>query len=489
MLNKIVKKLLVILLCFACAMPFFGTPISIAYANENYDNAVGTTKTVFVGTEYKFEVESFKNEPITLKDIVVYKKKTSLVYDYENPVFADGLDKNKEDDYYISFSATGSVMSIIFNKVDTYELLVQEKAESPLLAKAYTFNVVNDVSQIELKYLDKSAIASKYEEYEQSISTTINGTDTVDKLKLGNSFEVPSVESLIYTQLPYGSLNKQVYYLTPGNSSYTSASALSSNPKFKLSAYGTYVYYVLVNSDSLTDNAKDSVKISVEYLKEELDGFYQYVIEGTDTKVYYSTASKSFYATEDEAKEGEGTAITNAVKSSLIVPKFTFTLENVGPVIEITSTYQEKGYLGSSYSVSSITVNGSENTTYTLYYKETANSTPVDVTNDEDVAFDASALTFTPNKKGFYYIHVYAVDSVGISAADTTADIEVSSKYVTVSYKPAFSEWLEKNILPFVLLCVSGACLIAIICLLFIKPVDANTKKADKQKKEKEVDR
>ena len=39
MLNKIVKKLLVFLLCFACAMPFIGAPISNVYANSNYDSA------------------------------------------------------------------------------------------------------------------------------------------------------------------------------------------------------------------------------------------------------------------------------------------------------------------------------------------------------------------------------------------------------------------------------------------------------------------
>ncbi len=495
MLNKIVKKLLVILLCFACAMPFFGAPISIAYANDNYDNANSTVKTVFVGTEFKFKVDAFQDANVTLKDVVVYKKDANSVqgvYDLQNPVYADGIDKDKTDEYYISFTTAGNVMSITFNKVGSFDLRVQEKAEDAQKAKNYTFNVVSDLSQIKLEYIQKDESLgenSKYKKYLDSIDAVVNGDSDSDKLALGKSFEVPSVDSLIYTQIPYNSINKQVYYLTPGNSSYSSTSALAGNPKFNISAYGKYVYYVLLSCDDLVENQEDSIKIATTYLKEDADGFYQYVIENTTTNVYYSSVTETFYATKEEADNGEGTAIENAVQGALVVPKFEFTIENRGPVIEITSTYQEKGYLGSSYKVSSITVNGSERTTYTLYYKADANATPVNVTDNEEVAFDSTTLTFTPNEKGLYYVHVLAVDSVGVSVEAKTADIQVSSKYVTVSYKPAFSEWLEKNILPFVLLCVSGACLIAIICLLFIKPVDAKAKKANKQKEEKEVDR
>ena len=318
-------------------------------------------------------------------------------------------------------------------------------------------------------------------------SLVVNGVEGADKLKLGKNFEVPSVDDLISTQLPYNALNKQVYYLVPGSATYSSTSALSGTPKFKVSAYGKYVYYVLLSSDNLTDNKKDAVKMTVDYLKEELDGFYQYVEEGTNKNVFYNGETKKFYASKDEAKEGEGTEIANAVKGKLIVPKFTFELENEGPVIDITSAYQENGYIGASYRVSSITVNGSESTTYTLYYKESLNATAIDVTEEEN--FDTTNLTFTPSKAGIYYVEVTAVDSVGTPAHGKTANIKVSSKYSTVTYKVGFADWLEKNTLPFVLLCVSGACLIAIICLLFIKPKDATAQKVLKKVDEKDADR
>ena len=485
MLNKIVKKLLVFLLCFACAMPFLSAPVSLAYANKNYDASNPSDKIAFVGTEYKLEITGFQNKIVSLNDVVVYAK-TSIT-EYGNPVFKDGKDVMSSDDYYLSFTTSGNVLSVTFTKTGVYNLKVQEKLESPEVVEEYNFKVENTVNNIELKYVDKTAYDTAYAKYLENINTEVNGVEGADKLKLGKSFEVPSVDDLIYTQLPYNALNKQVYYLVPGSATYSSTSALSGTPKFKVSAYGKYVYYVLLSSDNLTDNKKDAVKMTVDYLKEELDGFYQYVEEGTNKNVFYNGETKKFYASKDEAKEGEGTEIANAVKGKLIVPKFTFELENEGPVIDITSAYQENGYIGASYRVSSITVNGSESTTYTLYYKESLNATAIDVTEEEN--FDTTNLTFTPSKAGIYYVEVTAVDSVGTPAHGKTANIKVSSKYSTVTYKVGFADWLEKNTLPFVLLCVSGACLIAIICLLFIKPKDATAQKVLKKVDEKDADR
>ncbi|MBO5851427.1 MAG: hypothetical protein J6R29_03750 [Clostridia bacterium] len=496
MLNKIVKKLLVFLLCFACAMPFIGAPISNVYANSNYEESKGNNDyTVFVGTEFKYEIDVFKNETITFGDVVVYGVKTGGNETYGDPIFKDGKDCSDIDNYVVSFSTSGNVLTITFTQTGTYRIKVQNKIENFTQSKEYNFNVVKDISKIELNYIanDEEALGddSKYKAYKQNIATAVNGTEDNNKLKLGKNFEVPSVENLIVTQIPYNSINKQVYYAVPGSSSYSSTSALSGTPKFKVSKYGTYVYYVLLSIDNLTDNKKDSVKMTVDYLKEEFDGFYEYTVKGSANKAYYSTKTQKFYATEDEAKEGEGTVVETEETGVLVVPKFTFTLENEGPVVEITSTYQEKGYIDASYKISSISVNGSESTTYTLYYKESESATAVDVTEEEK--FDATNLTFVPTKKGIYYVHVLAVDSVGATSEGRTADINVTSKYVNVTYKVGFADWIEKNTLPFVLLCVSGACLIAIICLLFIKPKDLATVKATKKgaKKvdDKEVDR
>ncbi|MBO5852093.1 MAG: hypothetical protein J6R29_07155 [Clostridia bacterium] len=498
MLNKIVKKLLVFLLCFACAMPFLGAPISYAYANSNYDSANLSEKTVFVGVEFKYELRNLEKND----SIVVYgKKSTESSYDTENPILEDGVDANPGDDFIVSLSTAGDkpVLSITFKKVATYNVKAEQQTENSNLTDVVTFKVVKDIREIKLNYIanDESLeeedveglYKSKYKAYKENIALAVNGTQDSNKLKLGKNFEVPSVENLIITQIPYNSINKQVYYSVPGSSTYSSTSALSGTPKFKVSAYGTYVYYVLLSTDNLTDNNKDNVKITVDYLKEELDGFYQY-LDGSSNKVYYSTTTQKFYATEDEAKEGKGTEIENVVKGNLIVPKFTFTLENEGPVIEITSEYQENGHIDASYRVSSIIVNGSESTTYTLYYREENSTTYEDVTEEEN--FDATNLTFTPSKKGYYYVHVSAVDSIGTTVEAKTAEIEVTSKYVNVPYTVGFADWLEKNTLPFVLLCISGACLIAIICLLFIKPQDVTvktTKKGAKKVDEQDVDR
>ncbi|MBR5439834.1 MAG: hypothetical protein IKV61_06445 [Clostridia bacterium] len=484
MLNRMVKKLLIFLLCFACSAPFLGTSIRVAQANSNYDQAV-KEKTVFVGTEYKFEVEGNK-------EVVIYGKKSTEKDYSEKPIFEKNNDTNKEDNYIVSFASTGSVLSITFTKTGTYNIKFHSKSDTAEINKEYTFNVTDKIENIKLNYIandEDKGDDSVYKKYKDEIQKVVVGTEEANALKLGKNFEIPNLDSLIYTQIPYNSLNKQVYYSAPGSSSYSTASALSGTPKFKVSAYGTYVYYVLFSTDNLTDNNKDSVKMTVDYLREELDGFYQYVIENTATEVYYSKVSEKFYASKEEADEGEGAAIENAVKGSLVIPKFTFTLENKGPVIEITSSYQEKGYIGSSYSITSITVNGSENTTYKLFYKEKLDSAEEDVTDREEEGFDASALTFTPAKEGFYYVKVFAVDSVGNRDEDKTAYIEVASEFVHVSYKVGFADWLEKNTLPFILLCISGACLIAIVCLIFIKPKDATSKKAIKKVDDKNADR
>ena len=485
MLNRMVKKLLIFLLCFACSAPFLGTSIRVANANSNYDEGVGLEKTVFVGTEYKFEVKGNK-------EVVIYGKKSTEDGYSEKPIFENNIDTNKDDNYIVSFASTGSVLSITFTKTGKYSIKFHaKKSDTGAYNEEYIFNVTDKIESIKLNYIANDDVKgdSAYKKYKDEIQKVVEGTEEANALKLGKNFEVPNLDSLIYTQIPYNSLNKQVYYCTPGSSSYSSASALSGTPKFKVSAYGTYVYYVLFSTDNLTDNKKDAVKMTVDYLKEDLDGFYQYVIENTATEVYYSTLSQKFYASKEEADEGEGEAIENAVKGSLVIPKFTFTLENKGPVIDITSSYQEKGYIGSSYSITSITVNGSENTTYKLFYKENLDSAEEDVTDREEEGFDASALTFTPAKEGYYFVKVFAVDSVGKTDNNKTAYIEVSSEFVNVSYKVGFADWLEKNTLPFILLCISGACLIAIICLLFIKPKDASSKKVVKKVDDKNADR
>ncbi len=500
MLKKFVKKLALIALCFAVALPIFNVKLGVA--NAEY----ALQENIYVGVEYGYEInKSFTAiSSAGLNDITISVKLSSEADDKYSEIYKNGNDCNASDNYKVEFSKAtaedNANVLIRISEIGDYDVKVATADASS--AHITKLSVGNTLNKIRLKYLDKalSTSASAYENYELAIQKTLV-PDDAEELKIGDNFTVPSLSviknsndatikySLLDTQLPYDSINKFVYYCAPGSTTYSKISVVSTPPKFNLNKYGKYRFYVEIESDSLNDNKKDEiVEIKSEYLYEEIDGFYDYYKDGA--KVYYVEDKDKFYTSEENAKNKEGTTydISEVTKGGLIIPIFTFELKNAGPTVKITSSYQENGYIGLTYKVSSITVNGSDTTTYTLLYKESAN----DEYQTASETLDSANMSFTPTKKGFYAVKVYAQDSIGEKVEDQTADIEVTSKYVSVKYKTAFSEWLEMNTLPFVLLCISGVCLIAILCLLFIPTkatAEVSASKKGKKAKEEELDR
>ena len=151
----------------------------------------------------------------------------------------------------------------------------------------------------------------------------------------------------------------------------------------------------------------------------------------------------------------------------MIIPIFSFTLDNVGPSIKITTTYQENGYVDLEYNLANVTVNGTDvQTEYKLQYKAKSATEWVDAEEE----FDNDSLSFTPTKIGSYRVIITATDATNITATKESLEIVVEEKYRPVTYTVSFADWISVNLVPFIFLCISGACLIAIILLLVIKP-------------------
>ena len=107
------------------------------------------------------------------------------------------------------------------------------------------------------------------------------------------------------------------------------------------------------------------------------------------------------------------------------------------------------------------------NEKYELEYREND-------TKDWEVIDELSSgsLKFTPEKTGEYRVKitVWGVDHVKEAYTEI---VKVSNTVKSSPYKASFNDWISVNLLPFILLCVSFVCLVAIILLLVIKPKDA----------------
>ena len=211
-----------------------------------------------------------------------------------------------------------------------------------------------------------------------------------------------------------------------------------------------------------------SFNIKTSGLKEYDDGLYT-IYNQNDERIY---SSGSKYYKDEDFKEEFSISEDDVKQGELIVPIFEFDVANAGPNVKITSSYQENGYIGLKYSITSVKVSGSEvSTSYTLEYRENESAAWGEASEE----FDSDDMTFTPEKAGYYRLKVVAIDNEGKTnvvngEATYTKDIKVLVKYETVDYKTGFNDWISVNYVPFIFLCISGLCLIAIILLLVIKP-------------------
>ena len=484
MTKKIINKLVVFLLSAVLVLP-----LALSLPTVKADEAVNA----YPGVEFSFTV----SDEVRAKNnaVVITAKDDTLADDKAVELYNNGTTKTDDNKVFLFSSYTSGKVSARITKAGNYTFTVKTIAGENEEVKTFTksvivhssvdnlvapkYNVSEDAIKAYAKMVEDASYVDANAEVKQSIYVDetytvpsligIPSIDDSDKL-----LDLVDVGSFSYTQY-----KRTVYYAAPGGTSYlTSTASGTSNLTFVVSKVGTYRLYVLLSMDEIDGK---SFNIKTSGLKEYDDGLYT-VYNQSDERIY---SSGSKYYKDEEFKEECVIDEDDVKQGELIVPIFEFDVANAGPNVKITSSYQENGYIGLKYKITSVKVSGSEvSTSYTLQYKESEASAWGDATEE----FDADDMSFTPEKKGYYRLKIVAIDNEGKTnvvngEATYTKDIKVDVKYETVDYKTGFNDWISVNYVPFIFLCISGLCLIAIILLLVIKPKEkAESTKVEEDK-------
>lgn len=471
-LNRI-KKLIVITLCALFVLPLLNL-------SANNVNAAGydLEETIYVGLEYAYKISKEDIKNAKLGDITISAKKDS---EEEFKTIYDGSAETRDvanDNIKVSFS-TGNVsqdakVTILLREDAVFEVKVTVKEKSTTHLAKFTVTEEYDRERLTPSYINLDKDNETYKDYLTKVgsATKKNGA----QLLAGDEYTIPKFDGLVDSIVSYDSLKKTLYYAAPNGTSYSTKTFTKADGTFSISAYGTYRYYVTLYVEKY-DKYEDGILLGTEGLEEKEDGFYQ-ISDKDGKKLYAKKANNEWeYVYKDGEEETPYEGLKEETTAEIIIPIFSFTLENKGPSIKISSSYQENGYVDLVYTLSGVTVNGNDvQTEYTLEYKEEGS----DKWGAAEEEFDSEALSFTPKKLGSYRVVIKAIDATGISTSKETLEIVVKEKYQKISHRTSFADWISVNYLPFIFLCISGVCLIAIILLLVINPKEkVNTVKEE----------
>lgn len=434
----------VITFCLALVLSFVAFNPVTAYAEGEGAATVTLNKT----NAYTYKMEYLANEA---GDSMYNDKTTVKVNGVEfAKTTSDLIEAHKTAGFYAADSK-----SIEFLKNDTYTItLHRDEVEADNPASEYNFNfAVNTTAKPvlweDLKYdYDTEALNAYKTEVEEA--TQKDGV----AIKVDDDYEVPCITSLLSDKyFDVESLSGTLYYAVPG-SSYTSKSISDlDNVKFEVSKIGVYKFYILVENDF--------AEMTTEDLIEDVGGWYK---------------------TNDEGEK---------LDDNVVVPVFSFEVtSSTAPKISVGNS--EKAYIGLKYTVKSFTIVASDyETDYTLYYSEneltaeqigddyskatllTKGLTEVTKENEFTDAnlFDEATKSFTPEKKGFYYVVCHVKDFANEDATLICNAINAQSELKQVKYE---KEFFKYNWLSIVLLSIAVICFVAILLLLFVKPKENN---------------
>ncbi len=374
-----------------------------------------------------------------LKDAGVTET-TNKTVNYRLAELADGTTVEENDGNYAesAFDAAGSTLE--FKNKGTYKFEIYNSEDA--LEGTFEVNVVSweDVDETSMSF---SFNDQKLSAVSDAAKNQATGLNVGDSFSFSNSSLSSALEDISVSKyFPYANLTKTYYYASSQSTSYSS----TTSSRFTVSTAGTYSFYVL-----LSDECQN--KMTTDDLVEGPGGWYEQDEDGNRT-------------------------------GSVVIPIFTFTVDVI-TAPEITVATSEAGYLNLKYTVDCFTVTSDDyKAEYKLYYSEVqfdkdddsyetdsayieavlANSTTVDVT---DELFSEDSMSFTPNKKGYYYVLIRAVDSANMSEVAMSRAISVQREYSTVKVE---SEFLKNNVVALIFFGISLVALIALIILLFIKP-------------------
>lgn len=322
-----------------------------------------------------------------------------------------------------------------------------------------------NVAEDSIKYvLDDAALA----DYNNEIK------DEYSDLELDDKFYYPDLNDMLVSDyFDYDDLTKTVYYSKPSDTSFSS----TTSKYFTLSELGTYSFYVVAN-DSLKQG-KFAVDVSSLTSKDAADK------NGTQCEGYYDENDQLKYL-----RKTDGWYTVSGTEETLVCPIFKFEfLNKKAPTVTVSKA--ENAYKGITYSdVKSMltVVSVEDNVEYKLYYSKNNLKTSdiedwvkdgvaivenadnaTDVTEKEECGFDASALTFTPDEEGYYYVVCKVADKYGSYYA-VTQPILAKGGFREVTYE---SEFLKYNWVSMLFLGIALLSFIALLCVIFIKPKDA----------------
>ncbi len=445
MIKNSVKKLIATAICAILALPLMNLSINTAKAE-------GEVQKVFKGTDCIISVESVEElKKASNSEIVIEISNGGapvIVYDGESKTVTG---------YTAKFSDGDDEATINFYKNGNYTVKISKKDTEHKLEKS--FNVGDTLDFIDLEYsFDEEALNA----YKQKVTQEANKGLVVGT----ESFTVPNLSSIINTNFPYDSIRKTVYYYAASDTVSSSNSASKADLKISIKNFGFYRFYVLFDIEKSNLNIDGGKSITVAGLKEKADGFYRCSLNGEE--LYYNSNNDKYFEIDASASTGYGEEVDvngGTLTEELIIPIFEFEIKEKEPTIKFTSSYMENGFVGLEYDVPDIEIYGNPTyEDYSLMYRANESATWELVEK-----LTEGALKFTPEKTGEYKIEVTAYGTNEIATASSEI-IKVSKAVVSSPYKASFSDWLEVNVLPFVLLCVSFVCLVAIILLLVIKP-------------------
>lgn len=455
MTKRRITKLLVTLVCAIFVLPIAVGVFAVkADSNKTY---------AYVGVNFELEVtkEDIKNAGSDVKIELTGSKSEVL---YEN-----GVIKTENVTTAVLNSYSSGKITLRITRAGDYTVSVTTTKNDPSDSESFSVKVLDDVNSEEFKqnFTDpcykKNGITAYREIVKNSVyAEKVNPEDEPVLLSIGDTYVVPALKDIVDTgAFGYNQYKRNLYYTIPGGTSYSTANASGTTDlKINITKVGAYRFYVLFSLDQIDGK---SFVITTKNTQEYADGFYK--IKDDKGNYLYTAGSGDtikFYSDEELKNEYTG----EITKAELVVPIFEFTIENAGPKVEIPN-YQEKGYINLKYSVKGISVTGNDvDVTYTLQYRE--NQTDGWATAEEE--YDESKHSFTPTKQGYYRVKVEAIDVDGKTASDATASIVVTEKLVKVEYKTSFKDWLSVNVVPFIFLCLSAVCLIAIVVLLLLTP-------------------
>ncbi|GEM_PF-6824089 len=462
------------------------------------------------GIDLKTEVKTTDVDPVIIaKDGIFSRTKVIIAHQYSVSYktydMFSGIKENKleykkvgeDDSKYRSTDSSSAFEFRVLGEVTLRITAVASSGNSVIYTQNFTVEKGDIVTNDSIKYeMDKT----QYDKVQASIQDKIVDSDG-QYIPIGDNFYYIDVSEYIKSDFfDSDELTYKVYYADKSASDFTS----TSSKYFEITQPGKHVYFVMA-TDGLGKGLiyDDDFKTNNEYYEAgeylgvtiEMAGFYR--VDRNDDK--------------------EVTAI-----HELVVPAFIFEINNNAKP-KVTLGKQDTGVIGKEYKISSITVESSNTTTktYELYFMSKsdyewykANNTTVSgkefdkgsfendsdylnefnalkegktingkviklqaITSDSDEEFDSTDLTFTPKKKGAYYVKCNVLAENASSDTVVTYAIKVEKSVSSNKYE---SEFFKYNWKSFVYLGISIASAIGILCVLFIKP----KKKTNKEDKE-----